>query len=411
MGHRKGKCTTCGNQTGSSHVASCAKCYHGRGRVPGSTRSGQAVEGMAVEGERATLTRTVYEPITTLADLVRVCEIDTDEWEIVSWKANKWEAAAKDDRTGSLVTRPLFQVSATMRRRSGVVTARAALAALVADAKKACPRRPAPKRTIPQGEHMLEISIPDLHIGKLAWSEETLGANYDHKIAAGLYRDALDTLIARTAAFRFSRVVLPVGNDFFHSDTMAGTTTKGTPLDNDSRFQKTYVVGRRLLVEAVERLRQIAPVTVVVVPGNHDTLSTFCVGDSLECWYHNTPDVTVLNAPSPRKYLQHGKVMLLFTHGDKGKKDNLPLLMATEQPEMFGATVHREAHVGHTHQLEVRELMGVRVRVTSSLSAPDAWHSENHFVGNKRSAEALVWHPHEGLVSLATYTVSGDQAA
>jgi hypothetical protein len=40
---------------------------------------------------------TANKPIKTLADLVRVCEIDTKEWEIVSWKANKWEAAAKDE--------------------------------------------------------------------------------------------------------------------------------------------------------------------------------------------------------------------------------------------------------------------------------------------------------------------------
>jgi hypothetical protein len=245
----------------------------------------------------------------------------------------------------------------------------------------------------------------------LAWSEETAGANYDHKIAIRLYREALESLILRTAAFRFSRIVVPVGNDFFHSDTKAGTTTGGTPLDVDSRFQKTYVAGRRLMVDAVERLRQIAPVTLVMVPGNHDSLSTFCLGDSLECWYHRTPDVTVLNLPTPRKYIEHGKCMILFTHGDKGKKDNYPLLMATEQPEMFGRTKYRECHTGHLHQLQVRESMGVRTRISPALCASDAWHNEHHFVGNQRAAEAFVWHPEEGLVSLAVYTVPDEVAA
>jgi hypothetical protein len=116
-----------------------------------------------------------------------------------------------------------------------------------------------------------------------------------------------------------------------------------------------------------------------------------------------------MNAAAPRKYIQHGKCMILFTHGDKGKQDNYPLLMATERPEMFGATAHREIHVGHTHQLRIKEHMGVRVRVTPSLSAADAWHSELHFVGNKRAAEAFVWSPTEGLVAQATYTVPEDR--
>lgn len=402
--HSPGLCRQCGARTGSKRAARCKTCYYRRNAAAVDLRPSEHSD-LSVNGNDAQLSALVAEPIRTLADLIRVCEIDTDEWDIVSWKANKWEASAKDERTGTLVTRPLFQVSATMRRRAALLDARQAIDALIAEAKRHVGPRPTPKRLRPTGEHLLEVSIPDLHLGKLAWSEETGGANYDHKIAAALYMQALETLLARTAAFTFSRVVLPIGNDFFHADSKANTTTGGTPLDVDSRFAKTYVVGRKLMVGAIERLRTIAPVTVVMVPGNHDTQSTFCLGDSLECWYHATPDVTIQNAPTPRKYLQHGKVMLLWTHGDKGKRDNLPLLMATERPEMFGATVHREAHTGHLHQTSVAEKMGVRVRISPALCAPDAWHSEHHFVGNKRSAEAFVWHPSEGLVSLAVFTV------
>lgn len=411
MPHTKGVCGECGGATGSLQITRCKACYHSRGRDLGSKRSGIVTDGMVLDGDRAQLVQTVDEPIRTLDDLIRVCHIDTTEWEITSWKANKWEAAAKDDATGRLTSKSLFQVTATMKRRVAVIEARKAIEQMIADFKATATPRPAPKRQAPRGEHLLEISIPDLHIGKLAWSEETLGANYDHKIAMRLYTDALEALILRTAAFRFSRVVLTVGNDFFHADTKANTTTGGTPLDVDSRFQKTYVAGRRLMVAAIERLRQIAPVTVVMVPGNHDSLSTFCLGDSLDCWYHTTPDVEVLNQPTPRKYLEHGKVMLLWTHGDKGKRDNYPLLMATEQPEMFGRTKFREAHTGHLHQLQVKEHMGVRVRVSPALCPADAWHAEHHFVGNQRAAEAFVWHPEEGLVSLAVYTVPTEVAA
>ena len=391
-------CKTCGKKVSHGSLTGlCQVCYRSRGpELAGH-------DGMRLTGDRAELVRTTDQHVRTLADLIRVCEIDTNEWSVDSFTCNKWEAAAKDD-TGRMVSRPLFQVKAIMKRKVAVLAARLEIDALKAEAKKAIKPRPAPKRARPQGEHLLEISIPDLHVGKLAWSEETLGANYDHKIALDLYRAALDALIARTAAFRFSQIVLPVGNDFYHADTKSGMTTAGTPLDTDSRWHKTFVAGRRLMVEAVERLRAIAPVTVVVVPGNHDAHATFCLGDSLECWYHSTPDVAVWNQPSQRKYMQHGKVMLLWTH-KPAKGDSLPLLMATERPEMFGSTVHREAHVGHLHQLRVSESMGVRVRVSPALCPADAWHSENLFVLNKRAAEAFVWHPEDGLVSMAVYTV------
>jgi hypothetical protein len=364
----------------------------------------QAEESFRVSGDAAELTKVTNRRIKTLADLVRVCEIDTDEWIIERWTANKWEVGAKGV-DGRIAVEPLFQVKAWLKRNTPIIETKAEIAALFADAAKKMPRRPFVKRAKASDRYLLELAIPDLHLGKLAWGEETGGANYDGKVAQEVFRNALESLVDRTSAFRFSRVALPIGNDFFHSDTKAGTTTGGTPLDVDSRFPKNYVIGRRLIVEAVERLRLLAPVTLVMVPGNHDTLSTFCLGDSLACWYRNTPDVEVLNAPTPRKYYQHGKVMLLWTHGDKGKRENLPLLMATEQPKMFGATIHREAHTGHLHTTKVQEHMGVRVRISPALCAADAWHNEQHFVGNARAAEAYVWSKDEGLVTLAVYTV------
>ena len=38
--------------------------------------------------------------------------------------------------------------------------------------------------------------------------------------------------------------------------------------------------------------------------------------------------------------------MLMFTHGDKEKPADMPLIMATEQPEMFARAKHHEVHCG-----------------------------------------------------------------
>lgn len=292
---------------------------------------------------------------------------------------------------------------------SYVDAARQTIDAMVADAKAKMPKRLPMPRPKPTGV-MIELMVPDLHLGKLAWGVETGYANYDSKTAVRLYREAIDTLVARTAVWKPERFVLIVGNDFFHSDTAAGTTTKGTPLDNDSRFAKMFRTGRELLVDVITQLHELAPVTVVCQPGNHDQQSAWTLGEALDCWFHRTPTVTIVNEPTPRKYLEWGKVMLMWEHGDKGKSSDTPLLMATEQPQMFGRTEFRECHVGHKHKHQSDENMGVRVRVCSALSGTDAWHSENHFVGNLRQAEAFVWSKDEGLLGTVIYTVAKEDA-
>jgi hypothetical protein len=257
---------------------------------------------------------------------------------------------------------------------------------------------------------LLEPSIPDLHIGKMAWAPETGWDNYDSKIAESVFEDALAALIYRTKGYGADRVLFPVGNDLLHSDSKTGMTTSGTQLDTDNRFQKSFAIARRMISRAIVRLRdEVGPVHVVLVPGNHDALSVWHLGDSLECLYHATPGITIDNQPSMRKYYEHGKLMLMFTHGNRGKLDQYPLLMAAEQPEMWGRTVHKEAHTGDKHHLRVQEHRGVKVRISPALCPPDAWHSEFQFVGAQRSAEAFVWSPEEGLIGTAYYTVPSEK--
>lgn len=379
--------------------------------VPTKAQTGSTVavpvDGISVRGDRAELSRMTSTQIRSLADLIRVCEIDMSEWDVERYICNKWEVGAKvgPQEDATIQVTPLFQVKAWLVRKAGVMAAKDEIAALIADAKRKIPVRK-PMAVISRASgNLLEPSIPDLHVGKLAWAKETGWENYDSRIAADIFADALHALIARTESFKPERILLPIGNDLLHSDTKQGTTTGGTPLDMDSRYHKVFSVVRRMMTAAIDQCRSIAPVTVIVVPGNHDTLSAWHLGDSLECYFHKCKDVTIDNTPSMRKYFQWTKVMLMLTHGNKGKLADYPLVMAAEQPKMFGETTWREAHTGDKHQLKVQEHHGVKVRISPALCPPDAWHAEHHFVGNARAAEAFVFNKHEGLIGMANYTV------
>lgn len=371
--------------------------------APQSTNPvGPVQETIEVTGD----TQTISFPktrISTLEELLEHCKVDLKVWEVERFVANKYEMAAKDSE-GNIQTSPLFQVKAWFRRNKVLVDARAEIEILKAEAKQHM-RVPAPViYTTQDSDNMLELLIPDLHLAKLAYGKETGHRNYDVDLAEAAFDRAIDHQIQYNAHFNIAEITLGIGNDVLQADNIQGTTFSGTKVDVDSRYRKTYVTARKMYSRAIEKLRRIAPVRVKVVPGNHDTLSAFTLGDSLECTFENYPDVFVDNGPIVHKIVEWGKVFLILVHGHQGKQSDYGIWMATEYPELFGRTMFREIHCGHHHKLALDEKFGIRVRKFGALCEPDEWHSNNLFTGNLKIAEGLLWNKHRGLLNHAHYT-------
>jgi 5S rRNA maturation endonuclease (ribonuclease M5) len=357
--------------------------------------------------------------IASLEELVAAFKVDLTEWKVKEFKCNKWEGwgfkkSVKKDggawirESSEVHVQPLFQINATFLPKREIQNARAELLSLKEYAKKNAPRAPRAVPVLPTG-NMLEINIPDLHVGKLARGKETGYKNYDVHLAVECHDEALEGLIARSAAIKYEEILYVVGNDLLNSDDVEGCTTAGTSVSNDGRYKKTFKVVRHMVTRAIERLRAIAPVRVVMVEGNHDRLSVWHLGDSLECHFANYTDVKIDNSETTRKYHKFGKVMLMLTHGDKGKKLDKPLLMATEQRKMWGGSKFCEVHTGHLHSEQVWEKHGVKVRVLPSLCSEDDWHSQNEFTGNIRSAIAYQWNKNAGLIGTTVYNLTDDE--
>lgn len=258
-----------------------------------------------------------------------------------------------------------------------------------------------------QSGNAIEIAIHDLHFGSLCWGEET-GENYDIKIAERIFLDAVNYLITVTKSFNPELYILPAGSDFFNVNSMLNTTVAGTYQDEDCRWQKTYIYGRKMMVKAIDMLRGIADVKVIMISGNHDAERAYYLGDSLECWYRECNNVEVNNSPKPRKYLQWGKCLLGLTHGKEEVKGTLPLLMATEEPKLWARTKYREFHTGHLHHKAMKsydygvENQGVREKIIGSLAATDSWHVKKGYSG-LREAEAFIWNKEQGQVASFSY--------
>ena len=202
-------------------------------------------------------------------------------------------------------------------------------------------------------------------------------------------------------------ILLPLGNDFFNVNGAGEFTVNGTRQVEDTRWQKTFREGRKLLVEIVDMCVQIAPVDVLIVPGNHDRERMFYAGDALECWYHAHPGVLVDNRAQLRKYYTFGKNLIGFTHGSEEKFTMLPGIMAHEAAMWWGQTTHREWHIGDRHHKEVliqnvKEEKGVTIRLMRSLSPADEWHYRTGWIGAEKAAEAYLWHPEKGVIGQFT---------
>ena len=248
------------------------------------------------------------------------------------------------------------------------------------------------------GDLLLEVNIPDVHLGMYASKEETGIADYNIEIATREYKARIADLLASITSYNLSieKIQFPVGQDFFHVDTKDNTTTAGTRVDTDKRWKDVYKCGTDLLCWTVEQLRAVAPVDVFYSPGNHDELFSYFA--TLHLWgiYKDTEGVTVDIGKTPRKYRQYGLVALGYSHGrEEGKR--IDGIMQEEEEEMWGNTIFREFHINDKHQASLREPTGIKIRMLPSIAPATAWSSGKAFTGSVRMAEFFLWHKERGL--------------
>jgi len=351
--------------------------------------------------------------IKTVDELLKICDVNTKIWGVKDYVVNKWDMTAVINKTPQ--TFQNFQVKARLEKNqilSDVLDIDKMFKDMAKNYQPPVLDWQYNEDIHGNEDNLLEISIFDLHMGKLAWGGET-GENYDTKIARERFLSSIEKLLKSASGFPYSRILFPIGNDFFNSDTIFNTTTKGTQQDEDLRWQKTFDVGVRLLVDAINMLKQTGvPVDVVVIPGNHDFERSYYMGKYIEAWFNNDSQVWINNGASPRKYYRFGNVLLGITHGSEEKESSLPLLMATdiESKPMWSETKFHEWHLAHIHRKRtvkyeinksrpLNEDLGVTIRYLSSLTGTEEWHHKRGFIGSTKAADAFIWNYEFGLIA------------
>jgi len=388
------------------HISHLEKLGVGSSSEPDKAREYSHEETTFNKDASQTVKRDVYltpEEAASPTSIMKKCGFDPLLWEVVTCKlvTGSWDVTLKNaDGEGVLHTNRKYSVTLTVKPLGGRLTSDQVLDMF----KNLPPVKLEPIRH-EAGNFMLELPIMDFHLGKLSWREET-GVDYDLKIAEKLWRATVSDLLGKARLAGIPEYILfPVGQDFFHFDTPATTTTAGTQLDSDTRWQKMFNTGVALLIWAVEQCRMLAPVKVLWIPGNHDTVLSYAATVGLAQRYTETEDVTVDLSPQPRKYVRYGLNLIGFAHGvEEGKR--LEGLLQLEAAQDWGKTIWREMHLGHLHTEKTVEKNGIEFRRISSITAPDAWHNENGFIGSTRRAQAFIWDKNKGLEAILNSNVN-----
>ena len=243
----------------------------------------------------------------------------------------------------------------------------------------------------------VEISIADFHLAK-----RTVDGDNSPQARAARYFNVAQSLINKVVSnYHIDTVVLPISNDFFHTDNYQNQTTNGTPQDTIMDYSEEYELGFSVLVDTINMLRQYTShVVVVLVQGNHDRTKSFYLAHALDVFFKEVADVDFIREHSVVKGITLGNTFIGWHHGNC-KIEDLPLLFAThpKYSQAFGNAKYREIHTGDKHHYMAKELKGVRIQQMPSLSGTDRWHLDNNFVHSVRAALALVYDVELGKIA------------
>jgi len=264
------------------------------------------------------------------------------------------------------------------------------------------------KRHPTSDRHCLILNPADVHVGKLESASET-GSHYNIERAVRLVDEGIDGILNKAYGFNTDKVFFVIGNDVLHTEGATGMTTKGTKQDTSGAWHEAFVAAKEMYVRAIEKILPYSDVEVIFNPSNHDYASGWMLAQVVEAYFRKCKNVTFDVSIKHRKYHKYGVNMIATSHGDGAPLDKVPLLMATESPQMWVDCPMRYAFLCHVHHKQYWKFMagkdhiGVTVEYLRTSSGSDTWHEQSAFKGAKKAIEGFVHSYDYGQVARITH--------
>jgi len=338
--------------------------------------------------------------ITTLEEALEFADVDLNIWEVDRYLFNKWEVGAKDAEK-KIQIHPLYQVKIWFKKKA--MNEAKVIASLMDRYKDYQPPLFEFEEHEPTTGNLGIINMYDAHLDKISLKAET-GTDSTLEGNIQTYKKAFEKILSGVANYGVDKILIPIGNDLFHTNDTTGKTKKGTQIQYLCSPEEAYEKIVEVTIECILKAAQIAPIRIIPMKGNHDEDKVNVLIFWLYKMFENSDRVNVTNNRLQRNYIQFGKCMFGFAHGDKEKKkiSQLPLFMAEEQPQMWANTKWRKFYCGDLHHnfeyqfLKKKDQPGASVEFLRSVGQSDQWHSDHGWIGVPKTAEASIWHKEEG---------------
>ena len=329
--------------------------------------------------------------------LLKAHGYDPEKWEIVNAKQSIWNQSSKENGISDL-----YSSKITVVPRQNFNWDEENIKKLFNSLGKESEIREKTYVKTSSSKNLLFIPLADIHYG-LYSSLELSGEDYNTRIAKKRVRYVIDKILSQIKYEEINKVVFLIGNDGINFDNLSGTTTAGTPQDNQLNWFETVRQFTNLMIEVIERLEEVAPVLAFFVPSNHDLHSMFGICETLKAYFRNDKNITICAEATQRKYFMFGNNMIGFSHDEKEK--NVAKIMAAEQPIMWGQTKFKYFMISHLHHEIVNDDYGVDIRRLPTISGRSYWTNKCGFVGTKKQGQAFIFNEKEGLTNLINVNI------
>jgi hypothetical protein len=272
---------------------------------------------------------------------------------------------------------------------------------LIDELKSYAPKYPKIKRNKVKDGHLLVIDPADVHIGKLCSAFE-VGEDYNQNIAVKRVKEGIKGILEKAKGFNIDKINFIGGNDILHIDTPHRKTTSGTPQDTDGMWYENFLNAKKVYIDALEMLLQVADVHFTFNPSNHDYISGFFLSDVIKTHFRNCKNITFDCGISHRKYFKYHNNLIGTTHGDGAKTTDLPLLMAGESKD-WSSVKFRYIYTHHVHHKTSKDFQAnVTVESLRSPSGTDSYHNRNGYT-SKKAIEGFIHSKENGQVARLTH--------
>jgi len=274
--------------------------------------------------------------------------LDELKYEIKSIRVGAWDVTIKDkDNKGVEYVNSNIRVDFAPRKES------TELQALKQHMEELPGRLNLPKVKYKKGDVLAVLALYDPHFGKLAWDKETGESQKLSEISDAYVKASIELLDFSKKAYNLDRILIPLGQDFFHINDDQGMTPRGKNiLHIDGRFTKIIQTGFDAVFEVIEYARRLAPIDIMWIPGNHDQVTSHQLCRELKSCYRSFKDVSVDVTPRERKAYVYGRNLIGLAHAHVLKPKDFVGLLVSEWREQMRETDFYECLVGHFHKKE-----------------------------------------------------------